>query len=138
VPDFRARTTTTVRPIELSRSANSVHAGTASGETGINWISFVFALSRSNAVERSLSDWIKACISTTVRAGSTTTHLGKLGHQGSSGRTVLSMKLGPGISFSWKRAVGVSKVKRSIAKTTGIPTTRSGRRSKLGRILGGK
>ena len=48
------------------------------------------------------------------------------------------MKLGPGLSFSWKRAVGVTKAKRRIAKATGIPLTRSGRRSKLGRLLGGR
>ena len=45
-------------------------------------------------------------------------------------------KLIPGLSFSWKRALGVTRAKRSIAKTTGIPTTKSGRRSKLGRVLG--
>ena len=38
------------------------------------------------------------------------------------------MKLGPGLTFSFKRAIGVTKVKRSISKTTGIPLTRSGRR----------
>lgn len=48
------------------------------------------------------------------------------------------VKLGPGLSFSWKRAVGVTKAKRRIAKATGIPMTRSGRRSKLGRLLGGR
>lgn len=42
----------------------------------------------------------------------------------------------PGLSFSMKRAVGVTKAKQTIAKTTGIPTTKSGRRNKLGRILG--
>ena len=48
------------------------------------------------------------------------------------------MKLGPGLSFSWKRALGVTKLKRSIARATGIPTTRSGRRNKLGRWMGMK
>ena len=48
------------------------------------------------------------------------------------------MKLGPGLTFSWKRALGVTKAKRSIAKATGIPTTRSGRQAKLGRWLGMK
>jgi hypothetical protein len=48
------------------------------------------------------------------------------------------VKLGPGISFSWKRAVGITKVKRSISRSTGIPTTRSGRRNKLGRWMGMK
>lgn len=37
--------------------------------------------------------------------------------------------------FSLKRAVGISKLKSKIAKTTGIPTTRQGRRIKLRRLL---
>jgi hypothetical protein len=48
------------------------------------------------------------------------------------------MKLGPGISFSWKRALGVTKAKRSISKATGIPMSRSGRRNKVGKWLGMK
>ena len=43
------------------------------------------------------------------------------------------MKLGPGVTFSWRRAVGVTKAKRRIAKATGVPTTRTGRRAKVGR-----
>ena len=46
------------------------------------------------------------------------------------------MKLGPGVSFSWKLAVGVTKAKRKIAHATGIPTTKAGRRSKVGRKFG--
>lgn len=42
----------------------------------------------------------------------------------------------PGLSFSWKRALGITKAKRSIAKATGIPTTKQGRRNKLGKMLG--
>ena len=42
----------------------------------------------------------------------------------------------PGLSFSWKRALGVTKAKRRIARATGIPTTRSGRRAKAGRLMG--
>jgi len=42
----------------------------------------------------------------------------------------------PGLSFSWKRALGITKAKRKIAKATGVPTTKSGRRAKLGRIFG--
>ena len=48
------------------------------------------------------------------------------------------MKLGPGLTFSWKRAVGVTQLKRRISKATGVPLSRSGRRSKLGRLLGMK
>ncbi|MHB1090184.1 MAG: hypothetical protein ACYC06_08010 [Ilumatobacteraceae bacterium] len=46
------------------------------------------------------------------------------------------MKLGPGLTFSWKRALGVTKAKRNISRATGIPTSRAGRRSKFGRIFG--
>ena len=45
-------------------------------------------------------------------------------------------KLIPGLSFSWKRAFGITKVKRKFARATGIPTTRQGRRAKLGRMFG--
>ena len=45
-------------------------------------------------------------------------------------------KLIPGLSFSWKRALGVTKVKRKIARVTGIPTTRQGRRAKIGHLFG--
>lgn len=41
----------------------------------------------------------------------------------------------PGLSFSWKRAFGVSKAKRKISKATGIPTTKAGRQKKLGSIF---
>ena len=37
--------------------------------------------------------------------------------------------------FSWKRATGVTKIKRKIAKATGIPTTKSGRKSKRNRTI---
>lgn len=43
----------------------------------------------------------------------------------------------PGLSFSWKRATGVTKMKRKIAKTTGIPTTKQGRRNKAVRVMTG-
>lgn len=38
----------------------------------------------------------------------------------------------PGVSFSWRRALGVSNMKRGIARATGIPTTRSGLERKIG------
>ncbi|MDR0926422.1 MAG: hypothetical protein LBO69_01475 [Ignavibacteria bacterium] len=41
----------------------------------------------------------------------------------------------PGLSFSLKRAVGVTKVKQKIARKTGIPTTRQGRQAKIGRSV---
>lgn len=43
----------------------------------------------------------------------------------------------PGVTFSAKRALGVTSAKRKIAKTTGIPTTKQGRRAKVGRIATG-
>lgn len=46
------------------------------------------------------------------------------------------MRLGPGLSFSWKRALGITAAKRKLTRATGIPTTRSGRRAKLGRKFG--
>ena len=42
----------------------------------------------------------------------------------------------PGLSFSWKRATGVTSAKRKIAKATGIPTTKQGRQAKLGKLFG--
>ena len=47
-------------------------------------------------------------------------------------------KLGPGLSFSWKRALGVTKAKRRVSKKTGIPLSRGWRRMKLGKWLGMK
>jgi hypothetical protein len=38
----------------------------------------------------------------------------------------------PGLSFSWKRAVGISGVKTRIARKTGIPLTRGGLARKIG------
>ena len=42
----------------------------------------------------------------------------------------------PGLSFSWKRALGITSAKRKIAKATGIPTTKAGRQRKVGNLLG--
>lgn len=36
----------------------------------------------------------------------------------------------------WNKVTGVTKAKRSVAKFTGIPTTRSGRQAKAGRMAG--
>ena len=38
----------------------------------------------------------------------------------------------PGVTFSWKRAIGITKVKKQIAKATGIPTTKLGMERKVG------
>ena len=42
-----------------------------------------------------------------------------------------TMKI-PGLSFSLKRALGVTAVKQKIARATGIPLTRQGLERKIG------
>ena len=37
--------------------------------------------------------------------------------------------------FRWKRATGISSAKRKVAKATGIPTTKSGRKRKAQSLL---
>jgi hypothetical protein len=41
----------------------------------------------------------------------------------------------PGLSFSWKRALGVTQLKREFTKKTGIPTTKAGVERKLGNMI---
>jgi len=41
----------------------------------------------------------------------------------------------PGLSFSWKRALGVTRAKQRLARKTGIPLTRSGMYRKIGRSV---
>lgn len=41
----------------------------------------------------------------------------------------------PGLSFSWKRAVGVSGVRQRVARKTGVPTTKAGLERKVGKII---
>lgn len=45
------------------------------------------------------------------------------------------MKLGPGLTFSWRRALGVTRARRAVARATGVPTTAAGRQRKLGRLV---
>ena len=47
------------------------------------------------------------------------------------------MKLGPGLNltFSWRRAIGLSALRTAFARNTGIPTTRGGVERKVGRLL---
>jgi len=40
-----------------------------------------------------------------------------------------------GLSFSWKRAVGISGLKTKVARATGIPTTRQGLERKVGQAV---
>ena len=41
----------------------------------------------------------------------------------------------PGLSFSLKRAVGITAAKRKVARATGIPTTRAGLERKIGGLI---
>jgi hypothetical protein len=42
----------------------------------------------------------------------------------------------PGLSFSLKRAVGITAAKQKFAKATGVPTTKAGRQRKAGAAVG--
>lgn len=41
----------------------------------------------------------------------------------------------PGLSFSWKRAVGITQAKQKIARETGIPTSKAGLERKIGKSI---
>ena len=41
----------------------------------------------------------------------------------------------PGLSFSLKRAVGITAAKQKIARATGIPTSRQGLERKVGAMV---
>lgn len=41
----------------------------------------------------------------------------------------------PGSSISIRRALGINVLKRSVARATGIPTTRQGLERKIGRAV---
>ena len=41
----------------------------------------------------------------------------------------------PGLSFSWKRALGITAAKQKFARKTGIPTTKAGLERKVGRAV---
>lgn len=43
----------------------------------------------------------------------------------------------PGLSFSWKRALGISQAKGKLSHQIGIPLSKSGRQRKVGRMAGG-
>lgn len=40
--------------------------------------------------------------------------------------------------FSWKRFIGITRVKQNISRQIGIPLTRSGRQRKIGSMIVGK
>ena len=37
--------------------------------------------------------------------------------------------------FSWRRFLGITALKQNIARKTGVPTSRSGREAKVGRMI---
>jgi hypothetical protein len=41
----------------------------------------------------------------------------------------------PGLSFSLKRALGITQVKQKIARETGIPTSKAGLERKIGNVI---
>ena len=41
----------------------------------------------------------------------------------------------PGLSFSWKRALGITRLRQNIARETGIPTSKAGVGRKIGRAI---
>ena len=41
----------------------------------------------------------------------------------------------PGLSFSWKRALGITQAKQKFARETGIPTSKAGLERKIGRMI---
>lgn len=46
-----------------------------------------------------------------------------------------SNNLIPGLSFSWKRALGITQAKQKIARETGLPTTKAGLERKIGKMI---
>lgn len=40
-----------------------------------------------------------------------------------------------GLSFSWKRAIGITRVKQQISRQVGIPLTKNGLERKIGRSI---
>ncbi len=41
----------------------------------------------------------------------------------------------PGLSFSLKRALGITQAKQKIARETGIPTSKAGLERKIGKMI---
>jgi hypothetical protein len=41
----------------------------------------------------------------------------------------------PGLSFSWKRALGITQAKQRIAREMGIPTSKAGIERKIGNMI---
>jgi len=41
----------------------------------------------------------------------------------------------PGLSFSWRRALGITKAKQQFARQTGVPTSKVGIERKIGSVI---
>ena len=41
----------------------------------------------------------------------------------------------PGLSFSWKRALGITQANQKFARETGIPTSKVGLERKIGKMV---
>lgn len=41
----------------------------------------------------------------------------------------------PGLSFSWKRAIGLTRMQQKIARKTGIPMSKQGMERKVGNTI---
>lgn len=41
----------------------------------------------------------------------------------------------PGLSFSWKRVIGITQAKQELARKTGIPTSKAGLERKIGAVI---
>ena len=41
----------------------------------------------------------------------------------------------PGLSFSWKRAIGLTQARQQLARKTGIPTSKAGLERKVGNMI---
>ena len=42
----------------------------------------------------------------------------------------------PGLSFSWRRALGISQAQARLSRKLGVPLSRSGRQRMMGRRMG--
>ena len=47
----------------------------------------------------------------------------------------MNKKTIPGVSFSWKRALGLTKLKQQISRETGIPMSMNGIERKIGKAI---
>lgn len=41
----------------------------------------------------------------------------------------------PGLTFSWKKALGITQAKQKIARHTGIPISKGGLEHKIGSVI---